>query len=185
MARAVEKKSAAEENVAGLQAVLGHTFRRVELLTLAVTHRSYVYDKASTLAGGDLAHPEHDNEQLEFMGDAVLGLLVAEALCEYFPASREGELTRLRATLVSRKHLGEVGARLDLGRWLRLGHTAEKNNGRKNTALFANAMEGSDRSALSGCGTRSRATLRHARGSGRHPRRFRAIDRGRDDRRAL
>ena len=141
MARAGEKKSAVEDEVAGLQALLGRVFRRADLLTLAMTHRSYVYDKASTTPANDLAHPAHDNEQLEFMGDAILGLLVAEALCQHFPASREGELTRLRATLVSRKHLGEVGARLNLGRWLRLGHTAEKNEGRKNTALFANAVE--------------------------------------------
>jgi ribonuclease-3 len=124
-----------------LQTLLGHTFRRPELLTLALTHRSFVYDKGIAAAGEDLADPSHDNEQLEFMGDAALGLLIAEALCTRFPGSREGELTRLRATLVSRKNLGEVGTRLQLGRWLRLGHTAEKNDGRKNAAIFANTME--------------------------------------------
>ena len=149
MARKAGKKSAnvaipadAEPApTAELERVLGHTFKRQELLMLALTHRSFVYDAAVSGATGNRADPSHDNEQLEFMGDAALGLLAAEALCRRFPASREGELTRLRASVVSRKHLGEVGTRLGLGRWLRLGHTAEKNAGRTNAALFANTME--------------------------------------------
>jgi ribonuclease-3 len=150
MARSSGKTAAARDSGTGahlesmeeLERVLGHSFARKELLTLAVTHRSYVYDGAiSVAAAGDLADPSHDNEQLEFMGDAALGLLAAEALCRRFPGSREGELTRLRASVVSRSHLGKVGTRLGLGRWLRLGHTAEKNDGRTNAALFANAME--------------------------------------------
>lgn len=144
MARRISSDTEAGRERAELEHRLGHRFAKPELLTLALTHRSFVYDGGAAETGEDLsdpADPSHDNEQLEFMGDAALGLLVAEALCRHFPASREGELTRLRATLVSRKHLGEVGTRLDLGRWLLLGHTAEKNEGRKNAALFANAME--------------------------------------------
>jgi ribonuclease-3 len=149
MARRVSRKSepATAQPASGpaemeeLERVLGHKFARPHLLTLALTHRSFVYDAAVSGATGDLADPSLDNEQLEFMGDAALGLLAAEALCRRFPGSREGELTRLRASVVSRKHLGEVGTQLGLGRWLRLGHTAEKNAGRTNTALFANAVE--------------------------------------------
>ena len=144
MARRTNSKADAEETLGALETKLGHRFVRPELLTLALTHRSFVYDSGAVNSAeviADRANPSHDNEQLEFMGDAALGLLVAEALCRRFPASCEGELTRLRATLVSRKHLGEVGTRLELGRWLRLGHTAEKNDGRRNAALFANAME--------------------------------------------
>ena len=128
---------------ADLERVLGHRFKRPELLTLALTHRSFVYDAAAAgpAQASTLADPSKDNEQLEFLGDAVLGLLAAESLCRRFPALREGELTRLRAAVVSRHHLGEVGTRLGLGRWLRLGHTAEKNAGRSNAALFANALE--------------------------------------------
>jgi ribonuclease III len=134
---------------AELQEILGHRFGRPELLTLALTHRSYVYDAETQggagagagLSPADLSDPSLDNEQFEFMGDAVLGLLAAEALCQRFPASREGELTRLRASVVSRRHLGEVGTQLQLGRWLRLGRTAEQNHGRSNAALFANAVE--------------------------------------------
>jgi ribonuclease-3 len=89
----------------------------------------------------DPGHPSQDNEQLEFMGDAVLGLVVAQALCERFPASREGELTQMRAALVSRRNLGLVGTRLELGRWLRLGATTDEAGGRKNAALISNAVE--------------------------------------------
>jgi ribonuclease-3 len=145
MARRAGKREVAEdpeaEAIEGLERLLGHTFKRPELLTLALTHRSYVYDRAASGLTGDLADPSQDNEQLEFMGDAALGLLAAEALCRRFPGSREGELTKLRASVVSRRHLGEVGTRMGLGRWLRLGHTAEKNAGRTNAALFANAVE--------------------------------------------
>lgn len=124
-----------------LEHLLGHNFKRPELLELALTHRSFIYDTAPETRQPDPANPAHDNEQLEFVGDAALGLLAAEALCRRYPACREGELTRLRAAVVSRKHLGLVGARLDLGRWLRLGHTAEQNAGRTNVALFSNAVE--------------------------------------------
>ena len=123
-----------------LERVLGHRFDRSELLTLALTHRSFVYDTQHARPD-ELADPGRDNEQLEFVGDAALGLLAAEGLCRLFPGCREGELTRLRASVVSRRYLGEVGTRLQLGRWLRLGITAEKNDARRSAALFANAME--------------------------------------------
>jgi len=122
-----------------LEATLGHIFANPALLTVALTHRSYVSNGTPT--DPRLADPSLDNEQLEFVGDAVLGLLAAEALYRRFPASREGELTRLRASIVSRKHLGTVGAQLDLGQWLLLGETAEKASGRTNTALLSNAVE--------------------------------------------
>ena len=123
-----------------LERLLGHTFANPALLTLALTHRSVVYDGNLTLAANaNPADPSQDNEQLEFVGDAVLGLLAAETLYRRYPTQREGELTRLRASVISRKHLGEVGLRLQLGRHLRLGHTAE--TGRNNPALLANAVE--------------------------------------------
>ncbi|WP_263383041.1 ribonuclease III [Granulicella arctica] len=115
----------------------GHTFRRPDLLTRALTHRSLSYETNPEA----LQDPEGDNEQLEFVGDAVLGLVVAESLYRRFPGSREGELTRLRASLVSRKHLADVAARIDLGRSLRLGKGEEQSGGRRKPALLANAME--------------------------------------------
>ena len=136
------KKSSVDPALAALEQTLGHTFKRPQLLTLALTHRSHVYDAAqSETSSAALADPSRDNEQLEFLGDSALGFLVAEALCRRFPASREGELTRLRATLVSRKHLGAIGLRLQLGRWFLLGQTAEQNGGRNNALLHANVME--------------------------------------------
>ena len=132
--------SAGAETRAALEHLLGHIFERPDLLTLALTHRSFVYDGARP-DGMDPGHPSQDNEQLEFMGDAVLGLIVAQALCERFPASREGELTQMRAALVSRRNLGLVGTRLELGRWLRLGPTTDEAGGRKNAALISNVVE--------------------------------------------
>ena len=114
-----------------------HRFQRPDLLTWALTHRSLSYETNPET----LPNPGSDNEQLEFVGDAVLGLAVAEALFRRFPRSREGELTRLRASLVSRRHLGQVAARIDLGVWLRLGRGEEQSGGRQKPALLANALE--------------------------------------------
>jgi len=114
-----------------------HPFSHPELLTWALTHRSLAYETKPE----SLPNPAADNEQLEFVGDAVLGLVVAESLFHRFSASREGELTRLRASLVSRRHLGEVAAAIDLGSHLRLGRGEEQSGGRRKPALLANALE--------------------------------------------
>lgn len=114
-----------------------HQFQRPELLTLALTHRSLAYETNPET----LLDPASDNEQLEFVGDAVLGLAVAESLYRRFPNSREGELTRLRASLVSRRHLGAVAQRIGLGAMLRLGRGEEQSGGRQKPALLANALE--------------------------------------------
>ena len=117
--------------------VLGHTFARPELLRLALTHRSLAYENGLT-AEND---PSTDNEQMEFLGDAVLGVIVTEALFHRFPLSREGELTRLRASVVGRRHLAGTAARIDLGSSLLLGHGEERSGGRAKPALLANAVE--------------------------------------------
>lgn len=114
-----------------------HVFKQPDLLTWALTHRSLAYETNPE----SLPDPAADNEQLEFVGDAVLGLAVAESLFRRFPNSREGELTRLRSSLVSRRHLGEVAARIDLGSLLRLGRGEEQSGGRRKPALLANALE--------------------------------------------
>jgi ribonuclease-3 len=118
-------------------ALFGHLFKRPDLLTWALTHRSLAYENNLDT----LPPPTADNEQLEFVGDAVLGLAVAESLFHRFPSSREGELTRLRSSLVSRRHLGEVAARIDLGSLLLLGRGEEQSGGRKKPAILANALE--------------------------------------------
>jgi ribonuclease-3 len=115
----------------------GHTFRDPILLERALTHRSLAYETNPE----SLADTQADNEQLEFVGDAVLGLTVAEALYRRFPQSREGELTRVRASIISRKHLGKMAARIDLGSHLRLGKGEERSGGRTKAALLSNALE--------------------------------------------
>lgn len=127
-------RSQPNEEVLGL---FGHKFQRPELLTWALTHRSLAYETNAE----ELLNPAADNEQLEFVGDAVLGLVVAESLFRRFPESREGELTRLRASLVSRRHLGMVAAQMDIGALLRLGRGEEQSGGRHKPALLANALE--------------------------------------------
>ncbi|MHB1022798.1 MAG: ribonuclease III [Acidobacteriaceae bacterium] len=125
-----------------LESALGYRFARRELLELALTHSSVAYERNLQKGEGESkASPQSDNEQLEFLGDAVLGLIVAESLYERFPELREGDLTRLRASLVSRKHLGEVAGRIHLGNYLRLGKGEDRSGGRRKSALLANAIE--------------------------------------------
>src|SRR5271156_3378896 len=131
------KKAGQSGNRNSSAPLFGHSFQRPDLLTWALTHRSLAYETNPET----LPDPAADNEQLEFIGDAVLCLVVAEALFRRFSSSREGELTRLRASLVSRRHLGEVAARIDLGSLLRLGRGEEQSGGRKKPALLANALE--------------------------------------------
>jgi ribonuclease-3 len=131
------RKPARAASSEALPALFEHRFRRPELLTLALTHRSLAYESNPDAAPS----PTADNEQLEFVGDAVLGLAVADSLFRRFPYAREGELTRLRASLVSRRHLGCVAERIGLGSLLRLGRGEEQSGGRKKPALLANALE--------------------------------------------
>ncbi len=124
-----------------LERALGHKFEQEHLLVQALTHSSLAHEfQLSEVTKTDQPSPE-DNEQMEFLGDAVIGLLVAESLYKRFPELSEGELTRLRSALVSRKHLGHVGMRLKLGKYLRLGKGEERNGGRKKSALLANCLE--------------------------------------------
>ena len=131
------KKAGQSRKSAPSALIFDHVFQRPDLLTWALTHRSLAYETHPE----SLPDPAADNEQLEFVGDAVLGLAVAESLFRRFPNSREGELTRLRSSLVSRRHLGEVAARIDLGSLLRLGRGEEQSGGRRKPALLANALE--------------------------------------------
>jgi len=129
-----------------LEALLSYTFTDAALLQLALTHRSYAYEARGGVPEQTL-FPKHrnppgtDNEQLEFLGDAILGLIVSEALYRAFPQSSEGELTRMRAALVSRKRMADFGAALALDEHLLLGKSAEQNAGRRKPALLANAAE--------------------------------------------
>jgi len=115
-----------------LQDVIGYRFRCPQLLLEALTHSSYAQEAPGAC---------RDNEQLEFLGDAVLNFLVSVALVRAFPEWVEGKLTRARSRLVAAAHLSRVGARLELGSYLRLGRGEEKTGGRNKSALFVNALE--------------------------------------------
>lgn len=114
-----------------IEAAIGHRFRRPELLERALTHRSFrVFD----------ASREH-NELLEFLGDAVLGFVLADYLVREFPEWSEGNLSKARARLASSRSLYEGGQKLGLGQYLRLGPGEEKTGGREKRTLVANAFE--------------------------------------------
>jgi len=136
--------------LAELEQRLGYSFVNARLLELALTHRSRAYEARHGVQpptelpweeNKQRNEPGTDNEQLEFVGDAVLGLAVTEAMFREFPRCSEGVLTRLRAALVGRKRLAEMGTELGLGELLRLGKSAEQNGGRKKPALLANTAE--------------------------------------------
>ena len=122
--------------LAALELRINHRFSDPELLRRALIHSSLANETRSGPAS-----PQNDNEQLEFLGDSVLGFVVAEALVRRFPESREGELSRLKAHLVSAAHLHGVARRLDLGSCLELGRSEEMSGGRAKKTLLVNALE--------------------------------------------
>ena len=124
--------SKSEEAISAFEAALGLRFRDRELLTQALTHRSFVneYD-------GDAL----DNERLEFLGDAVLDLIVADLLYRKFPRVDEGELTQLRAALVKTESLAQLGVDCRLGEYLRIGHGEELSGGRERLTILCRAFE--------------------------------------------
>lgn len=119
------KKSGVDQ--AGLERTMGYVFKRPELLSLALTHRSVSGKK--------------NNERLEFLGDSIVNMVMAEVLFEHFPQAKEGQLSRLRASLVSGAHLASVATTLDLGRFLNLGAGELKSGGFRRESILADAME--------------------------------------------
>ncbi len=137
-----------DTTLSALEVKLSHSFAQPALLEQALTHGSLRHEQQMAEKAEGRGKPGQkqsgevgDNERMEFLGDAIVGLLVAESLFRRFPALNEGDLTRLRAVLVSRKYLGEVGMRLELGPWLRMGRSEEKNGGRTKALLLANCVE--------------------------------------------
>ncbi|MGD0500740.1 MAG: ribonuclease III [Bryobacteraceae bacterium] len=123
-------------DLASLEARIGHRFSEPELLRRALTHSSLANE---TRPGP--GSPDGDNQQLEFLGDSILGFLVAEALVRRNPGFREGDLSRLKARLVSAAHLHGVARRLDLGGYLALGRSEEMSGGRAKRTLLVDALE--------------------------------------------
>ncbi|MDR4500430.1 MAG: ribonuclease III [Nitrospirales bacterium] len=116
-----------------VQARLGYEFRNPEYLETALTHKSFCQGSQPT--------GHQDNERLEFLGDAVLALVVSKYIVSKYPEASEGELSKVKAFLVSRSSLAQVARRLDLGGSLLLGRGEEATNGRQKSSLLANALE--------------------------------------------
>jgi ribonuclease III len=129
-----------QHDIADLETALGYRFRDPALLVQALTHSSQAREAESQTAG-DAKYQVQDNEQLEFLGDAILSLVTSEDLYRRFPDFREGELSKLRAHVVSERHLLQVARQLQLGDHLRLGRGEEKSGGRAKTTLLADAVE--------------------------------------------
>lgn len=125
------KSAEASENFAE---ILGIRFNDPELLIQALTHSSFVneYEGNDTIG---------DNERLEFLGDAVIDIVVAEMLYRRFPNASEGQLTQLRAALVRTESLAQIGARFRLGEFLRIGHGEEISGGRERQTNLCRGLE--------------------------------------------
>jgi len=119
-------------DLAKLQVALGRQFKDEGLLRLAVTHPSVAHEQ-----GGGTQH----NQRLEFLGDAVLQLILTNVLYERFPEFGEGQLTKARARLANRRFLAEEGRRLDLGSYLVLSRGEESQGGRERSSALADAFE--------------------------------------------
>lgn len=120
-------------DISELQKLLGHSFADPDLLETALSHRSFANERKEE---GAL-----DNEKLEFLGDAVLDLVIGHHLMVSFPSLNEGDLSMTRARMVSESGLSRVARALDLGRWLRLGRGEEQSGGRDKNSLLSDALE--------------------------------------------
>ncbi len=124
-----------------LEEALGYRFTRRALLEQAVTHASYARELESQNAAEGIRAPAADNEQMEFLGDAVLAFVVSRELFQRFPEYQEGELSKLRAHLVSARHLLRPARKLGVGQYLRLGKGEERSGGRSKVTLLVDSLE--------------------------------------------
>ena len=123
---------ARKELLADLERALDYRFRQLDLLNQALTHKSYVHEQRE--------HGQH-NERLEFLGDAVLGLVISDYCYTRFTELTEGELSKLRASLVNEGNLARIARRLGLGTYLLVGRGEELTGGRAKSSLLANTFE--------------------------------------------
>ncbi len=119
-----------------LEQRLSHGFRDRNLLVRALTHRSFAFDQQHSPIG-----TLPDNEQLEFLGDSILGFLVSESLTQRHSAYPEGRLSMLKAHLVSAVRLHQVAQSLELGSFLQVGRSEEMSGGRQKKTILADALE--------------------------------------------
>ncbi len=120
-------------SIEAVQRLLGYRFHQPRLLEEALTHKSYSNERRSK--------DRTQNERLEFLGDAVLSLVMSEYLAAEFPGSNEGGLSKLKAHLVSEASLAKAARRMKLGHLLRLGKGEELSKGREKHSLLADALE--------------------------------------------
>lgn len=136
MSEALEDEAipaASKDPVVRLCQVLGYTFRDPSLLTQALTHRSFV---------NEVGDPRVvDNERFEFLGDAVIDLVVSVALMKRFPTAREGGLSKMRASIVSEHALARIARTIQLGEALRLGRGETMSGGRDKASILSDAFE--------------------------------------------
>jgi ribonuclease III len=118
---------------AALEARLGYTFRDRNLCQTALTHTSWLNEAAEP--------GRTDNERLEFLGDAVLALVVSDLVMRRLPDRAEGDLTRVRAALVSESGLARAAGAIDVGQWIFLGKGEDRTGGRARPSILANALE--------------------------------------------
>jgi len=121
-----------KDNLAVLEQVLVYRFTDLRLLQKALIHSSFAFEQAQI---------DNNNEILEFLGDAVLDLVIGHTLCKQFPEMREGELTRLRSSLVNETHLAKMARDLQLGDYLCLGKGEAASNGRNKSSILSCAYE--------------------------------------------
>ena len=127
------------KNLASLEQLIGYKFQNLALLERAVTHRSWAFEQVAL--GDDEAARSLQNESLEFVGDSVLGLAIAEQLYSLHPKASEGDLTLMKHRLVSSITLAKVSKSVCLGDYLRVGRGEEKTGGRRKQALLADTLE--------------------------------------------
>jgi ribonuclease-3 len=119
------------------QKTIGYSFRKPDLLREALTHKSYLNE----MRASDKDRAAQDNERLEFLGDAVLDLAVSERLISLYPLSSEGDLSKMKARIVSEVTLARVAKRLCVGKFLLLGRGEERTRGREKPSLLSDALE--------------------------------------------
>jgi ribonuclease III len=119
-----------------VEQLLGHSFSKRHLLQEALTHSSYFNER-----GGQTVETTGDNERLEFLGDAVIGLVIGQLLMEQFPEANEGWLSKWRSSLVSRKTLADLASTIRLGDYLLLGRGERRSGGAEKTSILASGFE--------------------------------------------
>ncbi|MDP3981839.1 MAG: ribonuclease III [Chlamydiota bacterium] len=127
------KTTFADQKIHALELIINHTFKNKHLALEAICHKSYIFDGNN--------HPVKDYERLEFLGDAVLGMIISEELMKKFPEYREGELSIIKSTLIRKDTLAMISGNIGLGKHLLLSRGEESSGGRERSSTLANTFE--------------------------------------------